>query len=443
MISRLKTFASILILSGVALCFGCSEDPVDTPNPDSGPMTDGQVTVTDGPPPNAELTWSREIMDYENAGKFTSVASSGDKIGVVYFSRLDDKVIKNCSLSGTEQLRLVQDLKYLEYSGGGWKPASTIVQTVEGTFGSSIVFDQSGTPHVGYLGGELSLRECASSDAVIASSADGLTWTENIILAAGNTGDTVGHWMSVALNPADGSVDAAYRDVHFGYYEQDGNARADLLMGGGEEVSPDIGDGVNTNLLFKADGTPVVVAYNPTKTGVAGGIKVYVKTADEWVTRQIAPVGKNPSFATDGKGNFMVAYYHPTKKSLLVLESADLELWTPAVTVDSALTYNGTFASVAYDSAGNPGVSYYRCSDAGAQDCEPNQDGLMFAWRHAGKWTSWEVDSGGTNTCGQYTGLAFNSNDEPFIGYQCVTFDNLTNEFVEVMKVAQGAWKTK
>lgn len=440
----LKTTRNLLLCCcTVMLVAACGDDSPTKPTPDGGPPPDGPG-VTDGPGPNTELQWGRETLDYENAGRWTSISSSGNKVGLISFVTHAEPVETTCTLNNQLQKRTAHDLKYFEFDGAGWNGPFTITTTYHVTYGTSLVFDQSGNPQAGYLGGELSLRECASSDAVIATSVDGgENWSENIINVAGDTGDTVGHWTSVAINPTDGSVHAAYRDVHFGFYEQDGNARADLLYDGGENLGPDIGDGDHANLLFTPDGTPVVVAANLTKTGADGGIQLYIKGGAEWTKKQIAAVGTSPTFATDGNGNYMIAYYHPSKKVLMVTESSDLEIWSAAASVDKSLTYHGTFPRAAYDHAGNPGISYYRCSDAGENDCVASQDGLMFAWKRNGKWQTWDVDSGGNNTCGQYTALTFNQNNEPYIGYQCVTFDNLTNDFIATLKVAKGTWKTQ
>jgi hypothetical protein len=164
-----------------------------------------------------------------------------------------------------------------------------------------------------------------------------------------------------------------------------------------------------------------------------------------WETKQVVPGGtiERPDFDTDGKGRWGVAFHEPSAKALKYTESADLKSWSPPITVDLSTTVNGGHASLAFDSQGNPGISYRRCGPATVQpsSCDLGADGLMFAYRIGGKWQTWEVDTGGEFACGDQTSLAFNDKDEPVISYRCVMLRNADNEFVDTVKVARGIWK--
>jgi len=158
-----------------------------------------------------------------------------------------------------------------------------------------------------------------------------------------------------------------------------------------------------------------------------------------WELHQVSPVvpKERISLATDGKGTFGLAYYEPGGKRLRYSESTDLQTWKE-VAVDTSLTNHGLYGSLAFDSKGNPGVSYYKCGKYSAADCDPAADGLKFAYRKNGTWKAYDVDSGDNYACGMYTSLAFDENDQPVIAYQCVGLNNQTNEFVGVLKVARG-----
>lgn len=439
--------ASLFAALAAALLFGACSDDNGTQTPsETGPTPDGPVV--DGPPPNAELTFPRqERLDSQKAGRYAWIARSGSKLGIAYFRIENKEKDQPCPPSGTAQKRPVSEIHYVQYDGTNWSAPALVAEVVGPPFGLSLTYDGAGNPHVGYLGGELSVRECSSSDAVQAISTDGgKTFTEQTINGGVAPGDTAGPWTNVATDPS-GQVHSVYRDVQFGLYTKDGDARADLRYdASGEGIAEGNGDGVYANLLFKSDGTPVVSAQNFVSEDVSKrGLKVFWKEAGAWESTKVynGAIEERPGFATDGNGLFALAYYKGSEGSLLYVESTDLKSWSQPKFVDFSTTVHGTYASLAFDSKGNPGVSYYRCGDAGtsAKQCDPQKDALMYAYRLNGKWTTIEVDTGGANFCGRYTSLVFDDNDLPVIAYQCVTLDNQTNTFPDNLKVAHGVWK--
>jgi hypothetical protein len=435
----------LLALLTAALLFAACGDDNGTQIPsETGPTPDGPVV--DGPSPTAELTFPRkEILDPQKAGRYAWIAKSGTKLGIAYFRIENKEKDQPCPPSGELNKRPVSEIHYVQYDGTNWSAPALVAEVVGPPFGRSLTFDGSGNPHVGYLGGELSVRECSSSDAVKAVSTDGgKTFTEQTINGGVAPGDTAGPWTSVATDPS-GQVEAVYRDVQFGLYTKDGDARADLRIGsGGEGIAEGDGDGVFAHLLYKSDGSPVVSAINfVSEDDKKRGLKVFWRENGAWESTKVynGSPEERPGFATDGNGLFALTYTE--KGSLVYVESSDLKAWSQARFVDFSTTEHGSYASLAFDSKGNPAVSYYRCGDAGtsAKQCDPQKDALMYAYRRDGKWKTIEVDTGGANFCGRYTSLVFDDNDLPVIAYQCVTLDNQTNTFPDNLKVAHGVWK--
>ena len=433
-----------LLLAALLAGAGCSSDDPQTPERRTSDGLSADAGGGDLPPANGKLRFLRqETLDGEDAGQYAAIARNGDTLGIAYLRIIDEAQPQSCPPSNETQLMPVQEVHYVRFDGTDWSAPIKVATSVgRPTFGVSLAYDRSGKPYVGYLGGALSVRECASSDAVYASSSDGgTTWQETLINGGVAPGDTAGQWTSLAMDPTTGQIESVYRDVQFGLYTRDGNARADLRYGpSGEAVSGGIGDGVYAKLVFGADGTPVVASFNPVQTGIDGGIKVFYKGTD-WTAVQVA--GATQAYlglATDNQGTFALAYYKPSDQSLYYRETKDLDNWPQEKLVDLSTTNHGTFASLAFDANGNPGVSYYRCGMAGS-DCKATDDALMFAYRLKGSWKSYEIDDGGAYDCGRYTSLTFDAANNPVIAYQCVVLDNIKKRPAETLKVAHGSWQ--
>ena len=451
---RLHWFGRFALFTGAAfLSAGCASDDTGRTTGSGG---DGGVT-RDGSPGSdsntsggTQFQWvGKQQIDINNAGRHMVAASSGNKIGIAYFTDVGDTTV-DCPPrparpnTGGPTDRPTQKIFYIESDGGvNWSTPVEVDVTVGVTFGMSIVFDGAGAPHIGYLGGNLNRSECSSSDAVIATSQNRTTWSKLTVRDAsfsGGSGDTVGHWMAVARDQS-GGIQSAHRDVRAGFFEFDGNDRASWLFGGNEAIVENNGGGVYTSLLYDTNNNPVVIALNRVRTGPEQGMKVALKTSGQWEVKRIIPGNyrERPGVATDGKGTFGIALSSPTEKSLRFIETKDPSVWpNKGDLVDFSTTNHGAFSSLAYDSKGNPGIAYYRCS-SGENNCEANKDALMFAYRENGVWKTHEVDTGGGQFCGRQAALAFNAADEPVIGYQCVVIDNVNgNAFVDSVKVVRG-----
>jgi hypothetical protein len=425
---------------------------------DSGSRPDNDFGVSDGPPtsdrggPTGELNWIISTVDDQNAGFNAHIASCGQKVGVAYFQSIDeaDWPIVDCpdtfAGGGGPQPRRSQRVMYAQRSGTDWGAPVEVDQTVGYSYGLSMTYDSSCTAHIGYLGGPgtggLSQQECASSNAIIASSSDGASWSTSVLATTPpNGGDTVGHWMSVAVDGSD-EVHAAHREVQFGHYTQDGNTKASLMYDT-TAVSNEDGSGVYAVLEYDPQGNPVIAHYNVGLfAGVSPGILIETRSSGGWSSNRIftGSVPERLDLDTDGNGLFGVVYQDGGEKSLMYIEATgDLSNWT-TTKVDRDLTQNGQHASLAYDSYGNPGIAYHRCGDYG-EKCSYSKDAVMYAYRKSGSWKTYEVDTGDEQRCGEYASLTFSADDEPIIAYKCVAFDNLTNEYGDTLRVAMGVYK--
>jgi hypothetical protein len=433
---------SLLLLSSIAAWgVGCG-DTTSRPTSDGG--SPGDAKKTDGQP-SSGFTWTKTPLDTHWAGTHASIGHKGNVLGIAYYRKVEQDVITHCPASGTtgasDKPKPAHDLYYLQFDGTNWGTPVKVDQNI-GSLpqGLSLVMDQkSGTTYIGYLGGAVGEVSCDSSDAMIASSTDGTTWNKQTLNSAGPfAGDTVGYWTSVALD-SKGAVHAAYQDVRFTFYEHDGEYKASLLYDGGEVVAAQNAAGVYNSLLFDAQDHPVVATF---KKGSNHEILLSAKIGSTWQAQQLraGDTDERISLGTDGKGLFGLAFYDQAKQALSYVESAQgLKSWKET-TVDPELTNNGKYASLAFDSKGNPGISYYTCGlygTEGKDKCEFGKDALRFAYRQKGDWTTYTVDDGGANRCGTYTSLTFGAEDEPIIAYQCVGL-TAGSQFVDNLKVAIG-----
>lgn len=416
------------------------------------PQRDGIKNPDKGPPP-VKISWTTNTLDSDHAGLHLALAATGSLLGISYYRELDQDVTVDCPASGVTpggpRARPAFDLLYLHHDGTKWGTPVKVDQTIGAkTYGTSVVFDKASKKvFVGYLGGtQMSLTECASNDAVIASSTNYTTFTKRTVSSAGSyAGDTVGYWMSVAVN-SKGEDHAAHKDVLFGYYEADGKLKANPMydnevIGGVNGPQYKKGGGDYMSMAFDATDQPVVAFFNPVQMSDEGGIQVAVKKGASWSLQQVVTgaTSERISLATNGKGVFGISFYDPGQQLLRYTESpANLASWAEVV-VDQDLTHNGEFSSLAFDSKGQPAIAYYRCGAYNSSTCNLGKDGLMFAYRLNNTWHTWEVDQGGLNRCGVYASLVFTASDKPVIAYQCVALDNKTNQFIDALKVAQGA----
>ena len=441
----LRAIRILGFLSAVIFLAECSsKDLGDTDG--SGGGDDASVDI-DGSIASKKYTWVKNTLDPKAAGLHATIDAQGNHLGVAYFRVAPSEVVVSCPASGVspagDKPRPTYELFYVDYNGSEWGSPVKVDETYGIVMGASLaIHSTSGQRTVGYLGGTVSAVECSVSDAMLATSADGVSWNKQTLATSGPVGDTVGYWMSVALDSA-GAPHAVYGDFRFGYYyENDDRQKASVRYDQGEAIAENNGAGHFTSLKFNTSDEPVVAFFNPMQKDSEGGIQVGVKSGGVWKLQQLVSGGTEayPQLNTDGKGVFGLAYFEPGGKNLRYVESkAGLADWKDVV-VDKTTTHNGEYSSLAYDSQGNPGISYYRCGPAGATQCDLTKDGLMFSYRQNGVWKVHEVDKGGEFRCGVYSSLTFTANDQPVIAYQCVMFDNTNSEnpYVDTLKVTRG-----
>jgi hypothetical protein len=448
LMSLLAACAALLLAIG-----GCS-DSSSNGSRDGSTERDGTPS-NDGPSLDRELQFSKVTLDKQRAGSQAQIAGRGNEMGIAYFRKIDlenpEEVV--CPASplrpgGQETAWVAQDIMYVHFDGTDWGAPVKVETSIAPKQGVSLIFDRAGHQHVGYLGGEMSTVECYSSDAMVATSnSGGQIWSHRTVDGGGSGigGDTCGYWMSLAED-CDGAVQAAYRDVHFGYYEgENGRERADWRFSG-TTIKESNGDGEFNVLLYDQDCHPVVLGFSSVKTGFLGGIRLAVQRGSVWDITQVAAGGtsERPGFATDGNGLFAAAYYDPAgggTGALYYKESNDLAKWSEKRFVDPSAYSHGKYASLAFDQQGNPAVSYYRSGPAGSSGADFTEDALMFAYRIDGTWKVWEVDTGGDYACGRYTSLRFNSHNQPVIAYECTIYNNIDERFDSTLKVALGQWQ--
>jgi hypothetical protein len=458
--SRQSALTLPLLLCGGLLLTGCNGDENPGWVRDGGPNADAAPT-SETSTSGKTLSFVKLELDRAHAGRHAQIARSGDKMGIAYLRQATDAVQEadpdrytvECPSGGEPQSSTAHDVYYMGHDGSDW--ATTPVLAAEVPIfgvprGMSLALDTAGNPYIGHLGGDLGSFVCLSSDGMITSSSDqGATFRSRVLWGGGGygSGDTAGHWMSLAFD-CDGNLQAALRDFGSGGFETELTERAMWMYGAGEAITTEMtpnglagnGEGEYNKLVFDTDCKPVIMSYDSSPAA----LMIAVKEGTNWTVTEAVRTAtrEQPGFATDGNGTFGLAYYTEGDRSLRLIESTDLEGWSSPEIVDLSTSWHGTYASLAYDSQGNPAVSYYRCATSpGAADCQPGEDALMFAYRRGGVWKTWQIDTGDEWFCGRYTSLLFTADDRPYIAYECTARDNINDTFPSVLKVAEGEWK--
>lgn len=449
------------VLGLALLALACSDDKPGSPARD-GSVSRGDAGGTDGTSTSGKsLSFVKLELDRAHAGQHAQIARSGSQLGVAYIRKVTEAVRAanpskyrvTCPRGGDPANPTASDVYYVHHDGTDWgDPREAAARIIGPPSGLSLALDGSGNPHIGHLGGELGYFVCLSSDAMVTSSGDrGQSFTSQLIFGGGAYGggraDTAGHWMAVGFD-CNGDRHSTFRDLGTGGFESELVESAMWIYDAGEPISSretpngpaGYGEGEYNRLLYNERCEPVILSYDSNP----GLLKIAVKQGATWSVSDAVrtKTSEQPGFASDGKGLYALAYYVPGDQSLRYRESRDLKDWGSEAIVDPSPSWHGTYASLAFDSRGNPGVSYYRCAkNDGAADCDPTEDALMFAYRQGGTWKTYEVDTGNEWFCGRSTSLVFTADDRPFIAYECTYRDNINDAFPSVLKVAEGEWK--
>ena len=135
-------------------------------------------------------------------------------------------------------------------------------------------------------------------------------------------------------------------------------------------------------------------------------------------------VGQFTSIVFDSSGNPWVSYYDLTNTSLKVASKGGVTggaactdtAWN-CTTVDNTATATGQYASIAFDSSGNPWVSYYDSTAGNLALRVASKGGTTGGAACTDTaWNCTTVDNTGTDT-GQYTSISFDTSGNAWVSY--------------------------
>ena len=399
-----------------------------------------------------------------SAGMQSTIAVSGTKVGVA--SLASTTMTQTCTITPMQQPTTSQvPVWNVCYAEGQWQGsfASTVVtsQPYVSPTGVGLAFDSTGNAAIAYtgVGATPAMERCGANDAFYAkasggtfgtavqvsngSQSDGLVANQQGNCSQGvcDKGDVTGWWPSLGFAPGDEAM-IAYRDVHYGFANDDLVAKTDVELAqdvGGTfsvlTVDVSRGGGEYNRLAFTPKGLPIVAQYS---TGAVPGVvldealvggSLGAQEADggwTWSQPYNGQIGPQLGFAINAQGLMAVAYFDVQASLLYYTESMDGMAWSMPVTVDTD-GLAGQFPSLAFDSSGNPAIAFYRCSDNIAMStCDPTQDGLYLARRSGGSWSVEAVHADPSVQDGLYPALEF-VNGHAAIAFQITSYDPISN----------------
>ena len=393
-------------------------------------------------PPCAPAGWGCGTMVGSNTiGQYSSIAfdPSGNPWVSYYAAATSSCNAVSC------------DLYVARYVGSGGTGASSTAWTVTavdttndvGSY-SSIAFDALGTPWISYYAG-VATSTCFSGGCdlrvahYVGSGGTGCASSAWTCTSVDTTND-VGKHSSIAFDPSGNPwisyYDATGADLRVAQYVGSGGTGCASTAWTCTAVDTTNNVGLYSSLAFDASGNPWVsyqvgfaifdlrVAHyvgSSTPTMACSGSSAWTCTTVD-VTNN---VGTYSSIAFNASGNPWVSYYDATNLDLRVAQyvgsggtgCADAA-WT-CTAVDTANTV-GSYTTIAFDTSGNPWVSYY---DATNLDLRVAQYvGSGGAGCASSAWTCTAVDT--ANDVGLYTSLAFDPSGTPWVSeYDNTNFD--------------------
>ena len=437
-----KAFAScsflLVFLSFLALtCSSGANKP-----PTNGGSSSGGDGSSSGGGTASPVTWTaRAEVDADEAGWNLQLRANPDgRFSMVYYKRTPSSNL--CTLTPTNSAAINLDIiRYAWFDGTAWQKEDAVPQ-IENLFvpGLSLTF-QGTSPVIAFLGGPASVQCCGGSNLVMTKRTGSNQWTQSTIVSGSaeasagsacpsgqalcDTGDMVGMWPAIGRAP-NGNLYAVYRDIHLCYAKEDMD-KSDLEIaiqsGSGwqhEWIDLARGAGDYSQLAFDATGNPAVVYFVPrlgtilfakrpwqpwtqkpcasnnsecpngqtcdvnvclctSDAQCSGGYRCAGNRCSAVVAKDLGALPDNSiSFAIGKDGRYLVAYFDGTDKSLKIAHSTDGITWESAIVDSDGVT--GYYPSmVLHPTTGQPGIAYYRCSDAGKTECDRNQDGPRFA----------------------------------------------------------------
>ena len=215
--------------------------------------------------------------------------------------------------------------------------------------------------------------------------------------------------------------------------ENRNDAEFAMLVGGGwthEVIDPGTGAGDGNALMFDSSNRPVAFYAIPVNGANHGVWAARRNDSGEWERIKVhdGAIEGSISAALDPEFQEPVAamYVHSQDRVKVVRLLDDEQFMESSAWKTEYVGQNGfaegTFVSMRFSPLGNMALAYYRCRQNSDQDenCNMNDDGLIFAIKKAGEWSYQVVDDGDqAGECGTYASLAFTSDGTAHIGYLC------------------------
>ena len=444
----------------------------------------------------------------DNLSCATDANCTDDPPQAAEWSCINTECVPVCTepILGDDEVPVQTDwLRYAWYDGSTWNHEDVTAFASVLLSGIELVFDGS-TPTVVFMGESGSAaggrQVCGGNDVMVGRRTGPSNWDMIEAVATSDQatagadcpkmqsicdfGDVVGLWPSVAVAP-DGTIGIAYRDIHNGYTKeaQDSSDLEFTWAGtGGAAWSQrwiDLarGSGLFNALAFDADSNPVVAFYNgkygmltfdrlvddafngtvecASQADCPDGLECIQSTGWCWnVIARPAQAMQNASIsmvvAPDGR--YLVAYFDPDEKNLMLAQSADGLDWQTSIIDSDGST--GLFPSLLIDpQSGMPMVAYYRCSDyrPGELNCNPNQDGARLAI-FSGEWpgeliqqNKWKknqdlIDMADSASLeGSQVELAVTADGKVGIAYNYSWVDPVDSSSHQAVMFRQGTWE--
>jgi hypothetical protein len=390
------------------------------------------------------------------AGTQSVAAVSGSKVAFASLAAKTDT--SPCTtMNGVASVQM-WDVCYAESASKGTFETHVVTsQPYLAPMGVGLALDASGQATVAYTGGGPAARRCGGTELFFAtgggasftsqqiasgSQSGGLVpdQASNCVQQVCNSGDATGYWPSVAFDAA-GNRTVAFQDIHFGIDLED-FASSDVEFAKASDYSMltiDVarGGGTYMHLAFTSTGNAAVAHYAKDR---GPALWINLQTSGGWTSHKIAdgPIGEQLGFAI-GKGDvFGLAYYDTTKQRLRYLESSDGVTWTSSSTAVDLDGSTGFYPSLAFDSAGDPAIAYYRCNATGPSqaNCDAAHDGVYLARRKGGSWNVQTVHADASMLDGLYPALAF-VGDKAVVAYQAKSFDPVSTQNTVTWWVAE------
>ncbi len=235
-------------------------------------------------------------------------------------------------------------LKYAHWSGGSWH-IETVDSCYRETTKNSLVFDSTGMPTIAYYD--------ASYDLMYARF-DGTTWNKQVVY---RDGLGPGWTRSTSLINTANITAIAFREPYVGLRYARWNGAAWEI----ETVDSGYGTGAEVSMKLDAAGNPAAAYWWQGAFEGPSSLKYASFNGTSWVMDDLVALGnttrdQQPSLAFDTSGNPNISYYN-LQSGELEYASWDGSRWNVEAVDTSGDAYRGN--SLAFDSGGHPAISYY------------------------------------------------------------------------------------